>query len=55
MLAFLIMIILSVLPQCEHEDGSSQSVCVWQGSNGVVVLNWDYGEHYAVWKGENNG
>lgn len=50
MLAFLLMIFMAILPPCELEDGSTQSVCVFEGSNNVIVLNWDFGEHYVTWK-----
>lgn len=55
MLALLFMIAASPLPTCGHEDGSSQTACVWNapdrlGDEGDYdsILNFNGGEDWVV-------
>lgn len=34
------------LPACEYEDGSTQYVCVFHGSDGRDYVNINYGQTY---------
>lgn len=43
---------LDTVPACELEDGSTQIICIWDGSTrgnaeGSIVLNLNYGEDYT--------
>ena len=44
----LLFLLSGELPQCTHEDGSTQSACVWDDSTGDTVLNLDHGRYWLT-------
>lgn len=47
-LAMLAALFSGAAPQCAEEDGSTQSVCVWDDGTGSAVLNIDHGRYWLV-------
>lgn len=47
----LLLALLTAAPECKYEDGSTQSVCVWEG-NGKTVVNIDHGRFWLTLDGE---
>ncbi|GAA4890842.1 hypothetical protein ACFPM3_20145 [Streptomyces coeruleoprunus] len=48
----LILFIAESAPRCAEEDGSTQSVCVWDDGTGDAVLNLDHGTYWITLGGE---
>ena len=48
----LLFLLCGELPQCQQEDGSTQSVCVWSDSTGNAVLNIGHGKRWITLGGE---
>lgn len=44
----LLFLLSGELPPCTQEDGTAQSVCVWDDGTGVPVLNVDHGKHWIT-------
>lgn len=52
LLIALLFLLCGELPQCQEEDGSTQSVCLWSDGTGVPVLNADHGRYWLTLGGE---
>lgn len=48
----LLFLLSGEMPPCTQEDGSTQSVCVWDDSTGNAVLNIEHGTHWITLGGE---